>query len=163
MIVAKTASFFFSRTLLNEEPVVLDWVAEKVVMLDGWNLRVIDFRKNFRKRPDTYNSIMRLMEFNYFKKEDQDNVFLKRTFMNNGTKWLTRKDLLSGVSDNWWRVKFPSYYLKSYLSFQFWNSAFASGITANPIKIIITTQEKQILANIVWMKQQVVLNEKHKD
>ena len=56
--------------------------------------------------------------------------------MNDGTKWLTWNNLQSGVRDNWWRVKFPSYSFKSYLPFRFWKSAFVSGITASPIKDI---------------------------
>ena len=30
---------------------------------------------------------MRLMELNHLKKEDQENVFLKRSYMNDGTKY----------------------------------------------------------------------------
>ena len=64
-------------------------MTEKVVMLDGWNVRLINFRKGLRKRPGIYNGIMRLMELNYLKKEDQYIAFLKKTFMNDRTIWLT--------------------------------------------------------------------------
>ena len=78
---------------------MLDWLTKKVVLLDEWNVKVIDFRKDVRKRSCIYNSIMTLMDMSYLKKEDQYNVYLKRTYTNDGTKWLKWEDLQSGVND----------------------------------------------------------------
>ena len=124
---------FFSRTGLNDEAVILDWITEKVCIVHGWNLKVIDFREDMRRKPNIYHSIVQLVSDEYLKRNDDDNVFMKRTFMNAGTKWLKWNDLRSEIDNNWWNMNFPSIPY-SYLPYRFWNGSFCSGISTSPLR-----------------------------
>ena len=97
------------------------------------HVKIIDFRKDIREKPSIYHSIVKLMNDNYLKRNDDDNIYLKRTNMNDGNKWLKWNNLRSEINDNWWNIHFPQIPF-SYLPFQFWKCTFCSGISASPIK-----------------------------
>ena len=70
----------FSRPNLHDEPVILDWMTEKVFIMCGvQDVKIVDFRKDIREKPSIYHSIVKLMNDNYLKRNDDNNISLKES------------------------------------------------------------------------------------